>query len=76
VFRAIYFPQTTRRAWIKVIFQNRRTVFALVKEGLGRTLSSKPKTQKDRNSPAVVNVMGAGDQINRPAIVNADRILD
>jgi hypothetical protein len=76
VFRAIYFPQTTRRAWIKVIFQNRRTVFALVKEGLGRTFSSKPKTQKDRNSPAVLNVRGAGDQINRPAIVNADRILD
>jgi radical SAM superfamily enzyme YgiQ (UPF0313 family) len=76
VFRAIYFPQTTRRAWIKVIFQNRRTVFALVKEGLGLTFSSKPKTQKDRNSLAVVNVRGAGDQINRPAIVNADRILD
>src|SRR6266436_1297471 len=29
VFRAIYFPQTTRRAWVKVIWQNRRTVFNL-----------------------------------------------
>jgi radical SAM superfamily enzyme YgiQ (UPF0313 family) len=69
VFRAIYFPQTTRRAWIKVIFQNRRTIFGLVKEGLGLTLSSKPKTEKDRNSAVAVNVMGAADQVNRPAIV-------
>jgi hypothetical protein len=41
VFRAIYFPQTTRRAWIKVIFQNRRTIFGFVKEGLGNMLGSK-----------------------------------
>jgi radical SAM superfamily enzyme YgiQ (UPF0313 family) len=76
VFRAIYFPQTTRRAWAKVIFQNRRTIFGFVKEGLGFAQSSKQKQRKDRNSPAVVNVMGGGDQVNRPSIVNADRILE
>src|SRR5712672_2257231 len=43
VFRAIYFPQTTRRAWLKVIFQNRRTVFSLIKEGIFVMLSSKEK---------------------------------
>jgi hypothetical protein len=57
-FRAIYFPQTTRRAWLEVIFQNRRTVFGFVKEGLGILVGSKKKHRgRDRNSPAVVNVM-------------------
>jgi len=44
VFRGIYFPQTTKLSWLKVVFQNRRTIFSLVKEGLGITLSSKEKT--------------------------------
>jgi hypothetical protein len=34
-FRGIYFPQMGRLAWLKVIAQNRRTVFALVKEAFG-----------------------------------------
>jgi radical SAM superfamily enzyme YgiQ (UPF0313 family) len=33
-FRGIYFPQMGKRAWIKVIAQNRRTIFKLVSEGL------------------------------------------
>ena len=32
-FRGIYFPQMGRFAWVKVIAQNRRTIFRLVKEG-------------------------------------------
>ncbi|MBS1812995.1 MAG: B12-binding domain-containing radical SAM protein [Acidobacteria bacterium] len=32
-FRGIYFPQMGKRAWTKVIWQNRRTIFQLVKEG-------------------------------------------
>jgi len=56
VFRAIYFPQTTKRAWIKVVFQNRRTVLNLAKEALGTLLTSKSKKRgRDRNSPAVVS---------------------
>ena len=35
-FRAIYFPQMTKGSWIKVIFENRRTVFSLAKEALFR----------------------------------------
>jgi radical SAM superfamily enzyme YgiQ (UPF0313 family) len=34
-FRGIYFPQMGWRAWIKVIAQNRRTIFKLVWEALG-----------------------------------------
>ncbi|HKQ08778.1 MAG TPA: radical SAM protein [Blastocatellia bacterium] len=33
-FRGIYFPQMGKLAWIKVIAQNRRTIFKLVGEGL------------------------------------------
>jgi radical SAM superfamily enzyme YgiQ (UPF0313 family) len=35
-FRGIYFPQMNKRAWIKLIAQNRRTVYGLVKEGAGK----------------------------------------
>ena len=34
-FRGIYFPQMGRFAWVKTIFQNRRTIFGAVREGLG-----------------------------------------
>ena len=34
-FRGIYFPQMGRLAWARVITQNRRTIFKLVKEGFG-----------------------------------------
>jgi radical SAM superfamily enzyme YgiQ (UPF0313 family) len=32
-FRGIYFPQMSRFAWLKLIIQNRRTIFRLIKEG-------------------------------------------
>jgi radical SAM superfamily enzyme YgiQ (UPF0313 family) len=32
-FRGIYFPQMGPLAWMKLIFQNRRTIFSLVREG-------------------------------------------
>jgi radical SAM superfamily enzyme YgiQ (UPF0313 family) len=32
-FRGIYFPQMGPLAWIKLIYQNRRTIFSLMKEG-------------------------------------------
>ncbi|HEX8140041.1 MAG TPA: radical SAM protein [Pyrinomonadaceae bacterium] len=32
-FRGIYFPQMSRRAWVKLIFDNRRTIYPLMKEG-------------------------------------------
>src|SRR5256886_4696325 len=56
VFRAIYFPQTTKRAWAKVIWQNRATVFNLTKEALGTLRTSKRKTRSmDRDSSAVMS---------------------
>jgi len=32
-FRGIYFPQMGVSAWLKVIYQNRRTIFSLIREG-------------------------------------------
>jgi hypothetical protein len=34
-FRGIYFPQIGKRAWLKVIFQNRHTIYKLIREGAG-----------------------------------------
>jgi radical SAM superfamily enzyme YgiQ (UPF0313 family) len=40
-FRGIYFPQMNRRAWAKLVFDNRRTVFSLVKEGVAKYRASR-----------------------------------
>ncbi|HEX3145438.1 MAG TPA: hypothetical protein VHQ64_15805, partial [Pyrinomonadaceae bacterium] len=71
-FRGIFFPQTTKREWIKVVFQNRRTIFGFIKEGLG-TLGKKNRGS-GRNSPAVADVMKVDGQVN--SMVRARRILD
>lgn len=34
-FRGIYFPQLGTRAWLKLLFANRRVIFSLTYEGLG-----------------------------------------
>jgi len=41
-FRGIYFPQTGRRAWLKVALQNRRTIFKLVKLAFRTGLKTQP----------------------------------
>ncbi|MEQ1923042.1 MAG: radical SAM protein [Pyrinomonadaceae bacterium] len=33
-FRGIYFPQMGKRAWLKLIFDNRRSIFSLSREGI------------------------------------------
>jgi len=38
-FRGIYFPMLGKRAWLKLIVQNRGTILKLVKEGFGGGLS-------------------------------------
>jgi len=35
-FRGIYFPQMTRRAWLRLIADNRRVIYGLVKEAAGK----------------------------------------
>lgn len=53
-FRAIYFPQTTRREWLKVFFENRRTVFSLAKEATRTVLTAKKRVvRKDGRAQAL-----------------------
>ena len=35
-FRGIYFPQMGKRAWIRLIVDNRRTIYPLLKEGVAK----------------------------------------
>ena len=42
-FRGIYFPMMGRLAWLKLVAQNRRTIFKLLKEGFGGGCGSKAK---------------------------------
>jgi radical SAM superfamily enzyme YgiQ (UPF0313 family) len=44
-FRGIYFPMMGKMAWLKVVFQNRQTIFKLAREAIfrrGRTMNSNP----------------------------------
>jgi radical SAM superfamily enzyme YgiQ (UPF0313 family) len=43
-FRGIYFPQMKKREWIYLLFQNRKTIFSLVAEGI-RTWRNWRKTR-------------------------------
>ncbi|HEY0005715.1 MAG TPA: radical SAM protein [Pyrinomonadaceae bacterium] len=47
-FRGIYFPQMTKRAWLKLIFDNRRTIYPLVKEGVGKWREARRKRSEVR----------------------------
>jgi radical SAM superfamily enzyme YgiQ (UPF0313 family) len=44
-FHGIYFPQMGKRAWMKLIFENRRTLYSLVREGTGKFRAAR-KDQK------------------------------
>ena len=45
-FRGIYFPQMGTRAWLRVIFQNRRTIYHLIREGVARLRKVRSKSQE------------------------------
>jgi hypothetical protein len=58
-FRAIYFPQTTKRAWLKVFFENRRTVLSLAKEAIGNALTAKKRVEEKVDSSSVIKSLRA-----------------
>jgi len=51
-FRGIYFPQLGKRAWMKIIFQNRRTILKLVSEAMssGRKSRDVPEATSQAHS--------------------------
>jgi radical SAM superfamily enzyme YgiQ (UPF0313 family) len=40
-FRGIYFPQMGKRAWLKVLFENRRTISQLTRQGVAAARAAK-----------------------------------
>jgi hypothetical protein len=53
-FRGIYFPQMSKRAWLKLLFDNRRSIISLTREGI-RTwrLARKRQRVEARALPSV-----------------------
>ncbi len=49
-FRGIYFPQMGRLAWVRVIAQNRRTIFKLVREAFAAWRGEAPRKPDSRGS--------------------------
>src|SRR3989454_4748921 len=49
-FRGIYFPQMDPLSWLKLIYQNRRTISSLVKEGFS-TWRGQPARTSDEQAP-------------------------
>ncbi len=47
-FRGIYFPQMNKRAWLKLMFQNRRTIARLSKEGFGMWRAAKKRRKAEQ----------------------------
>jgi hypothetical protein len=51
-FRGIYFPQMNKRAWIKVLLQNRRSIFSLSREAFTAVRSSRKNKKSFGREPA------------------------
>ncbi|MFN2492161.1 MAG: radical SAM protein [Pyrinomonadaceae bacterium] len=55
-FRGIYFPQMNKLAWIKLMAQNRRTLYSLTKEAISVYRASRQnKSRKDGEPATVIN---------------------
>jgi hypothetical protein len=55
-FRGIYFPQMNKRAWLKLVFQNRGPMLSLSREAVGMWRASrKKKTVVDGEPVPVMN---------------------
>jgi hypothetical protein len=48
-FRGIYFPQMNKRAWAKLVFQNRRPILSLTREAVGMWRSHR------KNKPGIAD---------------------
>ncbi|MEJ7575823.1 MAG: radical SAM protein [Pyrinomonadaceae bacterium] len=51
-FRGIYFPQMNKRAWLKLIAQNRSTIFALTKEATSTYRAARKRRIRSRSESA------------------------
>jgi radical SAM superfamily enzyme YgiQ (UPF0313 family) len=53
-FRGIYFPQMNKRAWLKLIFQNRQPIMSLSKEAIGMWRASRKNKSRIEGESAPV----------------------
>jgi radical SAM superfamily enzyme YgiQ (UPF0313 family) len=53
-FRGIYFPQMNKRAWLKLVFDNRRPMYGLTKEAIGMYWSHRKHAKQPSEEPAPV----------------------
>jgi radical SAM superfamily enzyme YgiQ (UPF0313 family) len=53
-FRGIYFPQMNKRAWMKLIFQNRRPILSLSREAFGMWRASRKNKVVVEGEPTTV----------------------
>jgi len=51
-FRGIYFPQMTRRAWLRLIADNRRAILSLAREGGARLLAARRRRRAEVRATA------------------------
>jgi radical SAM superfamily enzyme YgiQ (UPF0313 family) len=52
-FRGIYFPQMGARAWVRLLAENRRTIFKLVREGVATYRAARKKAHEARSLASV-----------------------
>jgi len=52
-FRGIYVPQMTTRAWLGLIFQNRRSIFTLVRKAFGKYREAHKRQPEKARTPAI-----------------------
>jgi radical SAM superfamily enzyme YgiQ (UPF0313 family) len=52
-FRGIYVPQMTRMAWLNLIFQNRRSIFKLLRNGIAKYREAHDRQTEKVTAPAI-----------------------
>src|ERR1051326_769425 len=52
-FRGIYVPQMTRRAWLNLIFQNRRSIFKLLRSAIAKYREVHDRKTENVTAPAM-----------------------
>ncbi|NNE67838.1 MAG: radical SAM protein [Pyrinomonadaceae bacterium] len=52
-FRGIYFPQMNKRAWLKLMYDNRRSIAKLAREGFSTWRNSRKRVSSPDDSPAL-----------------------
>ena len=57
-FRGIYFPQMTRRAWLRLLYDNRRTIGSLTREGISTWRASRRRTREVGAAGATASAAG------------------